>query len=361
MLGRFLRELPEEHEVLVLCSGDASDFFRRAGTRVTTLPLLDAVGGVTRRLSVREAAPASIRVARGMRELSRAIGGCGHDVVITNSMKAHILVPRIARRHARRVGIRLHDILTPGSTSRTARILVQRAGRAAHSIAAVSRAAAHAAAGVGLRDVRFFYNGVDLPELTRKQPSRALRLLSVSHFVPWKGIHNVLEALAVARASGVDATLDVVGDAAFGSDEYSRELRRRGRQLGLEEVVRWHGRTDPTAHYREADAFIHLPEMPDPLPTVVLEAQAWALPVIARRVGGIGEIVIDGETGLLTSDADPGAAARVIAELSDDALRSRLAMAARDRIREHFSAQRYVETFQEWIATLGAAAGARRV
>jgi glycosyltransferase involved in cell wall biosynthesis len=121
--------------------------------------------------------------------------------------------------------------------------------------------------------------------------------------------------------------------------------------------VRWHGRTDPTAYYREADVFIHLPELPDPLPTVVLEAQAWSLPVIAPRVGGISEIVIDGETGLLTSDADPGAAARVIGELSDDDLRGRLSMAARDRIQEHFSAQRYVEVFQEWIATLRAAPG----
>jgi glycosyltransferase involved in cell wall biosynthesis len=72
---------------------------------------------------------------------------------------------------------------------------------------------------------------------------------------------------------------------------------------------------------------------PDPCPTVAMEAMATGRPVIAARVGGLSDIVADGETGLLVPPGDAEALRRAMARLIDDpALRERMGAAARRRV-----------------------------
>ena len=78
----------------------------------------------------------------------------------------------------------------------------------------------------------------------------------------------------------------------------------------------------------------------DGLPNVLMEAQAFGVPVLSTDVSGIPELVIDGETGLLVPQRDPQALAAALRRLlGDEALRRRLGEAGAARVREKFSSE----------------------
>jgi len=86
----------------------------------------------------------------------------------------------------------------------------------------------------------------------------------------------------------------------------------------------------------------------DNLPTVVMEAMASSLPVVSTDVGGVAEMVRDGETGLLVSQNDPVATAEAIARLLDDVELARsFGREGRKRAKEIFSIEKNVRTLRE--------------
>lgn len=354
VLATYLRQRPGQHRVLVLSDGECPRLFAEAGADVTTLPVFrpDDPG---RRLTVAEALTTGGRTTAHLPAILAHVRRSGERAVITNSMKAHALAPAIAAT-GRRVGMRLHDTLDAGSLSPTATTVMRLAGTTAASTAAVSRAAAHAARAAELPRVRWFHNGVELGEPRTAGRTGPLRLLTISQLTPWKGVADALAAVAAARAEGTAVTLDVVGAEIFHDTGYAAQLHTITHRLGLDDAVRWHGRvTEPTAHLRRADALLHLPTAPDPLPTVVLEAQAWSLPVIGRDQGGIAEVVEHGRTGLLTRSADPKAAADLITQLSHPGTLAAMQWEARSRARAQFSAEAYADRFDDWLTAVEAA------
>ena len=79
------------------------------------------------------------------------------------------------------------------------------------------------------------------------------------------------------------------------------------------------------------------------LGTSLLDAMACARPVVATSVGGIPEVVVDGETGFLVPPRDPGALAAAIGRLvSDRGLREKMGAAGRARVEAAFSAEHMV-------------------
>jgi glycosyltransferase involved in cell wall biosynthesis len=83
---------------------------------------------------------------------------------------------------------------------------------------------------------------------------------------------------------------------------------------------------------------------PDPLPRSVMEAMAAGKPVVAYRTGGVPEMVVDGETGVLVESGDLEGLARGIARLAgDSAFRQRLGAAAFRRARSDFSFESHVD------------------
>jgi glycosyltransferase involved in cell wall biosynthesis len=159
-------------------------------------------------------------------------------------------------------------------------------------------------------------------ELRRELELEGQVLVFAGRLGPQKAVGSLLAAL-----KGVDgATLVVAGD---GPER--RALERRAGELGLAGRVRFLGSVSRETVLRlfgAADASV-LPSAWENFPHTVVEALAVGCPVVATSVGGVPEVVRDGENGLLVAPADPGALADALRRvLSDERLRQRLAAAA---------------------------------
>ncbi len=175
------------------------------------------------------------------------------------------------------------------------------------------------------------YNGIDVDRFrvepsVRAQvraelgiPQKARLTATVAVLRPQKGIEDMLEALPAMVNRVPNLHYMVVGD---GPDR--QNLERKISERGLEDRVTLTGvRPDVPRMLAAADVFV-LPSYTEALPTVVAEAMASGLPVVATRVGGIPEMV-DDTTGILVDPGDrEGLAAAVSAILTDNDMASAL-------------------------------------
>ncbi|MGO0123314.1 glycosyltransferase family 4 protein [Desulfothermobacter acidiphilus] len=163
---------------------------------------------------------------------------------------------------------------------------------------------------------------------------------TVARLVPQKGLFYLLEALALTPPE-IRPMLLVVGDGPL-----RQELEEKARVLGLGERVRLVGYQPPEeipSILRSLDIFV-LPSLSEGMPLAVLEAMAAGKPVIATRVGGIPEAVLEGETGYLVPPGDSQALALALEKLlrSPDKARS-MGAAGRRRAEELFSSRRMAQ------------------
>jgi glycosyltransferase involved in cell wall biosynthesis len=88
-------------------------------------------------------------------------------------------------------------------------------------------------------------------------------------------------------------------------------------------------------------------------PNALLEAMSAGKPVVAARTGGIPEVVVDGETGLLVTREDPDALRGALLRLAaDPALRAKMGAAGRDRVEREFSVDRVVKSYEALYSEL---------
>jgi len=177
--------------------------------------------------------------------------------------------------------------------------------------------------------VRVVLNGVDVERFALAEPRAIdgpLVLALVGRLDPRKGVDAAIEAIARCAAEGVDARLDVVGDGA----ERAR-LDALVRARGVADRVTLHGRmADPRPIVAAAHAALSSSRK-EGLGIANLEAMAMGRPVIALPTGGVPEVVIDGENGLLAAGSDATAlAARIRDAARDRARLAAMGAAARD-------------------------------
>jgi glycosyltransferase involved in cell wall biosynthesis len=210
------------------------------------------------------------------------------------------------------------------------------------------------AAGIRARTCRadravVIHNGVDLDRPRRRDGARArpVALLSVGRLRPPKDFLTLVRAVAALEPGSV--RLRIAGD---GPDRaaLSAEVAR----LGLDGVVELLGERHDVDELLAAADLLVLSSDSEGLPLSVLEAMAAGLPVVASAVGGVPELVRDGETGLLVPPGDPGALARALAGLvADPELRARAGAAGRRRAEREFSLdacrQAHVELYRELV------------
>jgi glycogen synthase len=199
-------------------------------------------------------------------------------------------------------------------------------------------------------------NGLDLAEFGGQPPrtdaSGPLTLLFVGRLAPeQKGLEPLLRAFArLPAASGT--RLRLVGQDWGGG----ALVARLARELHVEDRVTLTGalpRGQVLREYAAADIFV-LPSLFEPFGLVLMEAMAAGLPIVASRVGGIPEVVAEGENALLCPPNDSAALAGALDRLvRDAALRTRLARAGADRVRQ-FSwdriLPRWIDLFETVIA-----------
>ena len=154
----------------------------------------------------------------------------------------------------------------------------------------------------------------------------------IGRLVPQKGHRYFLLALKELLTQIKTKSLIV------GSGPLESKLKELTKSLGLGNSVIFTGfRQDITNILQETDILV-MPSLREGLPMILLEAMATGVPVIAARVGGIPEIIIDAETGLLVNPKDTLGLSRAIKRLIEDKdLRLRLSNNAKKMIDSEFN------------------------
>ncbi|MBE2234841.1 MAG: glycosyltransferase [Anaerolinea sp.] len=204
-------------------------------------------------------------------------------------------------------------------------------------------------------DVRCLYNGVDLRHF--KPNPRVARepglILSVGRLVEKKGFALLLHACALLAQRGLDFRCQIIG----GGEQHAALTRLIG-ELGLAGHVTLAGpqpQDAVLAAYQRAALFalpciVAADGNRDGLPTVLLEAMATGLPVVASTVTGNPEIVEHGVDGLLVPPEDAPALADALARLlQDQALRGALGAAARRKVERCFDVRHNVAQLRQWL------------
>ena len=214
--------------------------------------------------------------------------------------------------------------------------------------------------------VRVVYNGVEPADWIPKEglppsPTGPV-VLQVSQLSPGKGQATLVRAVP-AVLEHIPATRFVL----LGADTNGEadRLRRLALQLGVNHAVEiraW--MENPRPVFQEADV-VTLPSRSEGFGRVLVEAACLAKPVVASRVGGISEVVVDGETGLLIPPDDPSALAEALLRLlRDPHLCHKLGAAARERALARFTARQHVEgveaVYSELVQTQREAPGAQQ-
>ncbi|MBV8087739.1 MAG: glycosyltransferase family 4 protein [Chloroflexi bacterium] len=185
----------------------------------------------------------------------------------------------------------------------------------------------YVATGLRARRVDVVHPAIEAPiQAPPRCPKGQLVIGSAGRLVPLKGFDVLIDAHTRLREHGIDPILEIAGD----GPEYPRlgAAVRLGWQDDLGGVM---GQWDVYAQPSRSEAF----------GIACLEAMAHGLPVVASRVGGLPELVVDGETGWLVDPGDAHDLAEKLAWLSRDlTMQRRFGQAGRARAIEHFSPKR---------------------
>jgi glycosyltransferase involved in cell wall biosynthesis len=321
-----LRELDRRGHVSTLAADGRGPLLRAAGE----------IGVATVPLGIRN----NFDVGAGLR-LRRLVHG--HDVVHFHTARAHAMAPACRGLGARLIVTRRMDYVPAGGPY--ARYLYN---RAVDAVIAISEGVRDALVRGGVeRDrIRVVPSGIDVERLAPAPEARAalrrewgigpdvVAVLMLGALERRKG-HAVL--LGAVAELGDDLRYVFCGDGSERAALESAAAPFRGR------VVFAGHRRDVAACLAAADV-VAMPSLHEGLGVAALEAMAAARPVVASRVGGLGEVVVDGETGVLVPPSDPPALAAGLARLAHDpGLRARYGAAGRARVLALYSSARMAE------------------
>ena len=175
-------------------------------------------------------------------------------------------------------------------------------------------------------------------------PNGEKLLVHVSNFRPVKRAIDVVEIFYQIHELGYGVKLLMVGD---GPDRAAAE--HRARELGVEADVRFLGKQDPVEEILSiADVFL-MPSGSETFGLAALEAMSCGVPVVVSDIGGLPELVINGESGYLCELGDLEAFTRAVRRLLDDEdLLASMSITARARAVKHFDTDIIVPHYESY-------------
>jgi glycosyltransferase involved in cell wall biosynthesis len=208
----------------------------------------------------------------------------------------------------------------------------------------------HEVDGIPLSKIEVIYNGVTMPSVPHDHAVQGPPIVGVVANLNRrvKRVDLFLEAARLVHRDVPEAAFVIVGDGAL-----RPELEALAARLGIADAVRFAGPVDDASPYVASFDVGVLPSDSEGLSNAILEYMAAGVPTVARRVGGNGELVIDGVTGFLVESADGADLAKAIVRLlKDRELRGRLGRASRETAGRRYSLETYVELYQNYYARL---------
>lgn len=351
LAARLARRLTGDYRFVFACldaSGTLGDELRDENFRVA---LLDRKPGVDGHCA---------------RRLARFLAGEGVDLVHTHQYTPFFYA-LAARMLYRRVPIlftehgRPHPDYPRRKRIAANKLLLQSRDR----VVAVGQAVRHALVrneGIPDHRVEVIYNGIETTSFAAVDGAREaarrelglgpehLAIMQVARLDPLKDHATALRTIErVARLCG-NARLILVGE---GSEEGT--IRAMIRERKLASAVHLLGlRKDVARLLPAADIFL-LTSVTEGIPVTLIEAMAASLPIVATRVGGVGEVVLDGQTGLLAPAGDEANLAKAILRLAaDPAERLRMGQLGRERAGQGFSEATMHEGYRRLYDLMGA-------
>jgi glycosyltransferase involved in cell wall biosynthesis len=281
----------------------------------------------------------------------RLIRGASYDIVHFHTKRAHAFSLWLGRSHRglKRVVTRRMDY--PMRKGWYDRYLYN---SRVDGVVAISEpiGALLVAGGVKKEKIRVIHSGVD-PEPFKKIPVArdvgSPPVIGVAAVLEErKGLRFLLEAAAELKRQGRRLSYRIAGD---GSQR--EQLQRLAETLGVKEEVAFLGFvSDMPAFLSSIDIFV-LPSLFEGLGVAALEAMAAARPVIASGVGGLRELVVDEETGLLCLAGDPASLARAISRMVSQRERMRaMGENGRARVAKHFSMEQMAKQNESYYYDL---------
>ena len=334
--------------------GNALPRLEEAGVDVVSMPLHRLRATPDPRVQL----PFAASLPREVSAIRRVIRERGIDVVQAHGdTNPHVAIA--ARREGVAVVWQLYDTRTPMALRRLTMPFVVRMADAITTWGRELAVRHPGAVGLGERcitvfppvDAADFERAAEHRAAARRElgvPDGALVVGTVGNRNPSKGHEWLVRALEIARRERPEAVGRVLGAASPPHADWERAVRAEAAERGLP-MPQAFDLVDPGRRVPELigafDVFA-LSSVPrsEGVPTVILEAMAAGVPVVATDVGAVSELVEDGVTGLVVPPLDAEALGGAILTLARDAaLRASFAETARERARERFGLERLAD------------------
>jgi glycosyltransferase involved in cell wall biosynthesis len=289
-----------------------------------------------------------LRLAKYVLRLRSCIAAFRPDILHTNSLKAAILGGLAGRTLPVKVIWHIRDRISgdylPPKTAALVRFLAR---TIPHFIVANSRAtlstlhlrrkpSAVVASGVDLSRFSVQAGAENAPT---NQARRAKIVGIIGRICPWKGQHIFVEAADRVLALYPTTRFQIIGAAMFNDQPYEEQLRASIQRRGLSEQIELTGfQEDVGRAIRSLDIVVHASTLGEPFGQTIVQGMACGKPVIATDGGGVPELVVHGQTGLLVPMGDAKAmGAAICLLLGDEATARQMGESGYQRVLDHFT------------------------
>ncbi|MCK4330052.1 glycosyltransferase family 4 protein [candidate division WOR-3 bacterium] len=158
--------------------------------------------------------------------------------------------------------------------------------------------------GVSPIKIEVIHNWINVEETELTAPekmyNKSFSILWIGRIIPWKGTHLLVEIANKLRETHKDFEIDIIGSYYKNSPEYFNSIRNRVDAYNLNDRINFKGYVNYNEIYKKKyDVFLHTSVKPEPFGRVIIEAMQHSIPVIATNMGGVLDIVKDGENGFL--------------------------------------------------------------